>query len=339
MAMAVKYIFLGVGIGLGILFLRYFVQIVNNSLSLPDALQALIGQNHTSSRGSITKQILVEGYEIIWNQEYSEQEISKNVVCILIEDVSIKGARQVLSFVAMIDKMIQDNFESSVIFFHQRYPLKSIISNIRGSTARNVYFVNIDSYFQRLPREGAEIYDLYNHDPNWSRRDKWSYHNMIRFWFRDIFQLLPAGVENFLRLDTDSKITKISGNLFEHMQGRKYMANDVMVEWGPVAEGFEIFVKEFVSENFIKPRNSALWNDAFSNAESKLFYNNFEIGSVPFFRSAAVLNFTVAVMRSNGIYRYRWGDALLRYATIAIFASSSDLIQRSQVGIEYCHPC
>jgi len=46
----------------------------------------------------------------------------------------------------------------------------------------------------------------------------------------------------------------------------------------------------------------------------RIFYNNFEIVDVQALAQSEILkNFTEEVYATNGIYRYRWGDAPLRY--------------------------
>jgi hypothetical protein len=43
-----------------------------------------------------------------------------------------------------------------------------------------------------------------------------------------------------------------------------------------------------------------------------LFFNNFEVASVRYMRSAPVRALTHALVASNNVYRHRWGDAPLR---------------------------
>jgi hypothetical protein len=54
----------------------------------------------------------------------------------------------------------------------------------------------------------------------------------------------------------------------------------------------------------------------------KGFYNNFELLRVDHFRESAVYSAWVAdVAESGGIYRYRWGDAILRRIGLALMGA------------------
>lgn len=58
-----------------------------------------------------------------------------------------------------------------------------------------------------------------------------------------------------------------------------------------------------------------------------------------FFLRPEVLKWTAALMKTGGIYKYRWGDAGLRYVTLAVFASEHEVLHRMKLDIKYCHPC
>lgn len=78
----------------------------------------------------------------------------------------------------------------------------------------------------------------------------------------------------------------------------------------------------------------------FADDTALLFYNNFEVAHVPFFFRPEVRHWTAAVMDSGGIYKYRWGDAVLRYLTLALFAEPNQIMHaRKDVELPYCHPC
>jgi mannosyltransferase len=69
------------------------------------------------------------------------------------------------------------------------------------------------------------------------------------------------------------------------------------------------------------------------------YWNNFEVVDLSFMRRKSVVEFIDAVDRSQGVFLYRWGDAPLRYITLALFANASEIIHRTQLGLAYCHPC
>lgn len=67
------------------------------------------------------------------------------------------------------------------------------------------------------------------------------------------------------------------------------------------------------------------------------YYNNFEVVLLSYFLTPTIRHWSNAVLRSGGIYRYRWGDAPLRYITLAIFANESQVIHRTDYNISYNH--
>ncbi|CAF0924199.1 unnamed protein product [Adineta steineri] len=47
----------------------------------------------------------------------------------------------------------------------------------------------------------------------------------------------------------------------------------------------------------------------------------------------------VTIDQTYGIFKYRWGDSILRYITIALFAKEQQVLHRSQYNLSYCHKC
>lgn len=70
-----------------------------------------------------------------------------------------------------------------------------------------------------------------------THRGKWAYNHMIRFWFKDVFELPAlADVKYLMRLDVDSRLSAPwQQNVFEVMDKQEavYWANQVIydVEW------------------------------------------------------------------------------------------------------------
>ncbi len=118
----------------------------------------------------------------------------------------------------MVDSFIPDNFDAVFTIFHNDYPVEDT-QILRRGTKRKVDFYNIDWHFNRPPissRGDRTIIDLYKDDPNWSKRGKWNYQNMIRFWFQDIFEIY-SDVQYFIRLDDDSKFLVPCENFFQFL--------------------------------------------------------------------------------------------------------------------------
>lgn len=116
----------------------------------------------------------------------------------------------------MFDTYFLDSGETDFVIFHEGYPHKREMVAIREATTRNVDFVNVDAVFTRIP-EGLDPYD---DQPNWTKRGKWRYQQMIRFMAEDVFKFpVMDNVDYFMRIDIDSCFQKPFHNLFSKMNG------------------------------------------------------------------------------------------------------------------------
>jgi hypothetical protein len=61
----------------------------------------------------------------------------------------------VISLLTMIDTHFNDSGRTDVVLFHEGYPAKNAISEMRRATSRNVEFVNIDYVFL-VPPQGVD---------------------------------------------------------------------------------------------------------------------------------------------------------------------------------------
>lgn len=122
------------------------------------------------------------------------------------------------------------------------------------------------------------------------------------------------------------------------------MSNHEAIEVGPsILPGIELLAvaaRSYVNDNKIEPKNPAKWKKAFEQSNVPFTYStNFEVVKVDFFRQESIRKWSEYILDNGGIYKYRWGDAPLRYVTLAIFAEEKDVIHRQEFNIDYCHPC
>lgn len=172
--------------------------------------------------------------------------------------------------------------------------------------------------------------------PNFKKRGKWNYQHMCRFFFRDVF-LHPSlsDVEMYMRLDCDS-ILNTTINLFLFMGNNiVYMYNRVMNDESYVVKGLKEYTASFVQTLKIEAKDKERYKNAFKHTVL-IYYNNFEICRMKFFRSREVLKFTNLVDLSYGQFIYRWGDAPLRYISLSLYASNKSLIPIPKT-VKYCH--
>lgn len=248
---------------------------------------------------------------------------------------------QVAVQLSSIDQHLLDNYENHIIICHSGYPFSSDISRILRSTRRNVVFRNVDKELTSFPQG----FDPYSNQPTWSRRGKWSYHQMIRFWFKMIFEMPEIQQYDYImRLDDDSQLLGLWFNIFTKMRERSavYFANNECIDEEHILPG-TMKLKElsysYKRSNKLFLKDHGKFERAFLTNGIRTYYNNFEVMNIHFFRQSSVRKWTEWVDASHGIYKYRWGDAILRYLTLSLFANSEQILHREDYNLSYCHPC
>ena len=178
-----------------------------------------------------------------------------------------------------------------------------------------------------------------------------SYKRMCAFWFKYFFELeyLPMYV---MRMDTDSCISSdIQKNPFDLMRERNldYMWHSTFHEPANVIVELKNFTLAHPGNPVTDHENdvSLLWEDkANGEGNMRVFSTNLEWFHMPAFHKPEVLEWKQQVMASNGIYKYRWGDAPLRTVVATRFFNTSavarfcDFSYHHSVWTEFkpCHP-
>lgn len=177
----------------------------------------------------------------------------------------------------------------------------------------------------------------------WEERkgDNWGYLHMIRFFFVDLVDPrlnLLAGFKYWARLDTDAKFMSYVPDLFAEFDKHPdlgYIHNDEMADCGEIVAGLRSFTQTFVQLHGVN-RSSVTALDS-KDACVKGWFNNFEVGRIAAFQTPQALEFTKAVVDSKGIYKARWGDALLRRILVETVNMTNELID-PKVALGYIHP-
>ena len=134
-------------------------------------------------------------------------------------------------------------------------------------------------------------------------------------------------------------------NVFDLMVKHKavYMANGREVDFEYVLPGIQLIkklIKTYINKTGITARNPEMLADIFNHTvEMPNYWNNFEIVDLSFMRRKDVVDFIQTIDSTRGIFLYRWGDAPLRYAVLALFTNTTQILHRARLGLPYCHPC
>jgi hypothetical protein len=151
-----------------------------------------------------------------------------------------------------------------------------------------------------------------------------------------------SNLDFVMRLDSDSEIkSTIKEDLFAVMAIRHlvyaYKIDSFESRDFGVTDGLAGFTRAYIQAHDLTPKNPGNILNLPYDGSMPAFYNNFEIISVPFLKSAPVRNFVNVIDKSDMIYRKRWGDAPIRYLTMSIFAEPEKIWKINRDVFHYCH--
>lgn len=148
-----------------------------------------------------------------------------------------------------------------------------------------------------------------------------------------------------MRLDDDSQLLGAWPDVFQIIVKHQalYIANHRTLDYDWVLPGMtrvRNVTSTFIAEHHIQVQHPEMFADINNHTQQiPNFWNNFEVLDLSLMRRKEVMHFIDAIDRSKGISLYRWGDAPLRYITLALFVKPSEILHRVPLKLEYCHPC
>ncbi|CAF1363966.1 unnamed protein product [Adineta steineri] len=289
------------------------------------------------------------GYTFSNDQYYNRsRNHSENVIAYLVASytgdavIAYNPYPKLYKNILLLSERLNDSNTTDFIIFHTGYPGYYDYMPLIEKTTRLVIFINIDNIFYKF----SPTLNPYTDQPTWTKRGKWNYQHMCYFWFKQVFEMkIIQRYRYMMRLDDDSQIAGQWPNVFDMMSERQaiYMANYRTVDYEYVLPGLtrvRNLTVNYIAKNKIKIQNPAMYADLLNNSlEIPNYWNNFEIIEISLMRRNDVMDFIRAVDESNGIFLYRWGDASLRYITLALFVNESQILHRIKLDLGYCHPC
>lgn len=136
------------------------------------------------------------------------------------------------------------------------------------------------------------------------------YRHMCHFFANDIFfRSELVGYDFYMRMDDDSFIlSPLKFNVFDLMRdkGYKYAYRVILKDRPHVCVGFGDLIKSYFSQEG-RQLNCRL------PPPYKVFYTNFEICNITWFKAKDWQEYFAAVDEAGGIWRHRWGDHIIRY--------------------------
>jgi hypothetical protein len=215
-----------------------------------------------------------------------------------------------------------------VIIFHDDLQ-RVTVSNIMVALSKEFGFTpNIRFEILKFTHPEGVSTDPSMYDPPLSRF--WmGYRHMCRFFCGQVFNH-PAlkQYDWYLRLDSDSYLlTDIKYDVFEYMaqNNKKYAYVGEYRKDNPIVTvGLWETTKAFMKEKGITPKSM---EGKLTNGEwaEDIFYTNFEIVNLPFFRGEEYTSYFQALEETKQIYYNRWGDAPVRWLAVHMLLSDEEI--------------
>lgn len=162
-----------------------------------------------------------------------------------------------------------------------------------------------------------------------------AYKNMCRFWSGEIFKNEEVlKYDYYMRLDCDSYITAPFGfNPFEKLEEKNkiyaYISGGLFLDSEKACKGLNAALKQFEID-----RPELIVNGC-DFKEGTLYYTNFEICRIADFAESSYMDLYNYLDKNGGIYIYRWGDHIIRYAGIHMMLGVDRV--EALTGIGYTH--
>mmetsp|Transcript_22369 Transcript_22369/g.48144 ORF Transcript_22369/g.48144 Transcript_22369/m.48144 type:complete len:335 (+) Transcript_22369:126-1130(+) len=246
---------------------------------------------------------------------------------------SPKDVRNSILAIKSIDDYIKDGGTTPILIFHEGNLSNETKQRLSGSSQkREIIFPYID--FSSYPPGFDPLGEI--DDLNSTERGSWGYQQVRRFWISRLWTHDAVRERNcgiIMRMDADSCFMKDVG-VGDALPGLKldevYRANTIQTD-NPAqyVRGLMQLTRMYMEKKNLKPRNEELWEQAnrLSLKMGRLpsFDTNFEVSKVSFFAREDVMDYQMAVADQQpfGVFRQRWGDAHVRFLTLALFAEPS----------------
>ena len=231
------------------------------------------------------------------------------------------------------------NFPCDIVcFYEEDFPPQEI-------ELIKTVFKNIPIYFEpikfKIPDYSKKILTQipeYFPHPDFPHAQGFSigYRHMCRFFAGEIFKHNKLSKYRYIwRLDTDSFIlSPISYNVFNRLDEKKAVYGYINIQNdhpGVVHNLWELssnYFKQINKGHIFKP-------DIIDAHRNRVFYTNFEIFDMEWFKGNDYQNFYNFIDNTGGIYVYRWGDHSIRYIAL------NSLLEKEQLyffnDIRYYH--
>lgn len=273
----------------------------------------------------------------------------KSVICFLVTN-NPKDVEDLLVALRSLAFLQGDkSLLSPVLVFNEDNLSHDQIEAIRTGTNRPISFPTVD--LTTFP-PGFNPDDFVNQAQHFDVTDRkpWGYYQMIRFFLTTIWHH-PAveRYETIMRLDSDSCFKAPNSYLprmmYDHVDYHSQYVGVEPVAGRPYLEGLFDFTVEYMDRVQKSPGNVMLWH--FIETTWKLgetlpvLRTNLEISKKSYMLRADVQKWhnTLTEEEPYGLFRFRWGDAIVRFLEASVFATDSNVLMIRHEGYFHKREC
>ena len=246
---------------------------------------------------------------------------SENAIVFLLND-NPKDKHNFKISINLLIKNYLSEFPCDVICFYEKNFDENELNLIRST---GVILKEIEFSIPKYDQDTLNQIPEYFPHPNFPNCLGFSigYRHMCRFFTGGVFnQDVLSKYKYVWRLDTDSFIVeKIKYDIFSRMSQGDYNYGYINIQ-----NDHDGVVKN-LWENCEQYFNSVGDPNGFFNEKNKhfkkVFYTNFEVFKMSWFKSDEYQSFYKFIDQTAGIYKHRWGDHVLRYIAINCLSNMS----------------
>jgi hypothetical protein len=224
---------------------------------------------------------------------------------------------------------------------HNNYPIvilcdeiidQLIIDDIKKYSNTEFKFIFIDFNSHEYSKNIKEDISEYIYVNGVERGFGIGYRNMCRLYSYGMYEIEELKNTNYyLRLDCDSYfVDKIEYDIFKKMEDNNYIYgyNCVTTDNPVVCQNLWELSKEYSHLNIVKK------TPIDEITQYNMYYTNFEIAKFDWFENSEYKDYFKFLDNENGIYKWRWGDSIIKYLGVEMFLDDS---KKHQFNIPYIH--
>lgn len=244
-----------------------------------------------------------------------------------------KNSKDILNFRKSIQSLLYNYYEwfpcDIICFYEDDFPIEELDNLKQKLINIKVSFVKIDFSIPNhyTSDQLASIPEYFPH-PDFPQAQGFSigYRHMCRFFSGAIFTHPTLTDYKYIwRLDTDSFIVSpIQYNVFDKLQENNSIYGYINIQHdhpGTIKNLWEISQQYFTTLN----KNHIFQQPDITHHKNRVFYTNFEIFDMEWFRSKNYMDYFNFIDNTAGIYQYRWGDHSIRYIALNSLATPDQL--------------